>query len=633
MRSEVNAPIFIHEGNNHFSAIAKVIDGVRAESTHPFSHLKKAQSRGFAQRKMIDLRKRFDLSVTERFADIQREIILMDKVFGAFGDMMTAYDKESVWPNVCISGIKAPSTDLDQLGHVGRDRDRTYSPELLAEVAANYKRYKKVSKDHSISMPRGRNACYPFLVSGANRIASDLFLAIQAALAQGAHRRNWSLADLQRFLESYHGPAFQLQSERYQDKGKLLQIHPVEGDFVSKAVFKWARMIFLSPKHAVMFWRPLIKDGLETLLNTPMHTQDRGQILKWVQEQQKKKWTMMAVDAKRYDQQMRVSILEQMFVPFSQLTGCSKEQWQDFVTELRTPLLLMSRQGLFWDDTGPILSSGAGPTTLFGCLGSDLEVLDGFATFMKKSPSAANAARGISWDYKGWGDDLMVAWDPSLGTSQQLLDSFKKNNFEVEQEPMIKYLGFIYARADGKPAERVGYSVASMISRQDFPERKKIYPFTTIGYLGRLEALPDDIRAEYHKRRARFWSPDMGPYFQYQERHKILQSLLQEAEKHSAQIGQLDDILAFLTHGLGAEYLDVIGVDDEDDIWSQLLGVQQADVTDPMKFISEVLPDYAKHVQPMVAKILKGDFSAYVPLLHAVTAQGNFFWRNGDVLY
>lgn len=585
---------------------------------------------GYIDKRTKDVNKRYDktrFEIAEKFEEFVKRY---SQIIKTFDDLLTDYDKDVLSGTGALSILKPSHTDLDAAGTLGRNTDFTYQPETIEAVKRWYGSvFKQVGpSDSSLSLPRGKNLGWPHPISGKQRELADILLALHAALAMGAKTKGWSLEELTKFLESYHGPAYTIYGERGQHPGpeKDMPMGTQEGWLFGHNFEMRVRGIYMVAKYMIAYNRSVVKTVLKTILASPMHIQDRPTIKKRIGDATKAGWQIIALDVSKFDQSFGDQRGTQMLQTISDIWGTDTTM-RDFETEFNLPLLLFSRKEAFMARNKPILPSGAGFTTLVGNVGNVASTLEALSHLFGVSPDSLIDNYGKTWDYLAWGDDTILMFKDEQ-RMDDVMAAYDKVKLGVTEEPIIKYLGSIYGRGLFKGSYVDGYSTGRAIQQQFFPERIKLFPFSVVGYIARLDLMGDNVGKQFHDRMRVLWDRQlMGDYFNYSSRHQVLQSLLPEIEKRSAQISQVDDILQVLVHGIDRDMLD----DFEFGEFEDFLGITHMDLDKPSEELES--REISPRIVELIGAIEKGDFDSYFQLIQELVINFNLTWKRGGVLY
>jgi hypothetical protein len=595
---------------------------------------------GYIQKKLIDIGKRYQVNLLDLVDEFDAYGAFLDKVINIFEPLLTDFDKQEVLPSTCAMGFTKPHhTDLEFLGDLGKPETSsvTYRDDIIKAVENFYLSYAKdIDPDEKAgySFPRGRNAGYPTPISGRRRGLTDVLLATHVGLVLCFKSQGRTLEDLSRFLEGFHGEPITIYGERLQHTAKVQPLFTDGIDLFSRNFEMRVRGIYMSPKYMVAWNRPLVKYSLSTLLKTPQHKQDRTYIVDKVLSRVSAGWLVIPLDISKFDQisggarglQILRSIYNVWGSPFASIS------YEDLEHEFKTTLVTFTRNEALARRDYPILMSGASFTTLVGCVHNTVMTTQAVSDAINLAPDKVLATMGSNWDYLSWGDDTVLMFSPDLVrrydlSIDKLATIYSNYGITVTSEPCIKYLGNVIHHGEFRGSIDTGYGVGRMIQQQFFPERKKEYPFTTVGYIARLNLVGDKASA-FHDIMFDVWDEKkMGPYFRFEDRSSVLLSLLPEVEKHAERLAEIDDILQLFVHGADAN-ADEIDVPDD---FIAFLGIGQVDLTDPAEFLSK--EGLSQELFTLVRNLQEGQSEAYFPLLERITHDFDLTWRSGDVIY
>lgn len=593
-------------------------------------HLIKMQPEGYIGKKVLDLRARYERPFIDLITKLDEHKVKSSKLISLYDDMMTEYDRE-VLSTTCALGLwKGAHTDLDSTGGPGGFNDFELPPNVKEAVAKYYNKIKEISPDKiSTSMVRGKNVGWPHPISGMQRELNLALYAVHAQLAQDSYSGKRSLQQTILDLERYHGPSYAIYGERSQHTAKPQPMIMKEGFFYSTNFEARKRGILMVPKFVVMHNRIGVQHAKHKILRSTVHNQHRPDLVKDIGTAMKQ-YTVKAVDWPKFDYTFGGKAGRSVLDIIANISD-GKLSKDDLLKEFEMPLLYFGHKGAFLDPTAPQLPSGASFTSLMGCVANFSTLVWAISTIKEITPEAVIQALDDKWFLRCWGDDTVVGLDTSWLTHEKLFsrlnDIIKK---EMDVESVIKYLGDVYA-GDTIKQVSVGYQLSRWIQQQDYPERDKDFPFTTIGYIARLEKLNPSIQQEAHKRRFSLWDEKkMGPYFPFTEKERIMQDAVKNIEKYASRISQIDDILQFMTHGNEESFFDS---DDEyqNDFVKQLLGVVSVDISDPQGMIK----DHAKYRSLRFAldRFASMGFPAYGDILNALRTDFNLKYKKGDLVY
>lgn len=587
------------------------------------------QPQGYLDKKNKDVAKRLKYPTFELMEKLRQYQNYATGIHNDFKHMYDQYDREIILPTTTALGIVPPShTDVDELGTLGRNNDFEYSQDTVAAVKKYYSKYMQ-EYDGSYSLPRGKNTAYPIIIPGLHREVNDIALAAQVALASAAKSRKWSLPDLFRFLQQYHGQNFTIYGERRQHVGKTMPMSLSQGIHFGKMVEARVRGIYMSPKVAVAYNRRTVKKALATILATPVHVQDRPTIQNIMNKGKAAGKEFIAVDFSKFDQQFGNKRGRQVLRIISDLFGVDAF-YDDLDAEFSSPLITFRQGQAYRYSNAPILMSGASFTSVVGCIGNVLSTVEMLSHYFGTTPADVvgmiESGRVL---YIAWGDDTVLALDKGDHDFEKLQWAYDKVKMKVDKEPVIKYLGNVYF-PDAIKDVRTGYSLGRAIQQQFFPERKKTFPFSTIGYVARLTLMEKSMSKEFHSIMLKRWvEEDLGPRFKYEDKEGVVRNLMPEAQKKAARIAELDDILMSLTHGVDDIAFEL---DPELAGFKDLLGLTSADFSDPLKFWDEEVKA-SSTLKGLFTSLLKGELNDYPRFLTQLVVERKLTWKPGEPVY
>lgn len=589
-----------------------------------------SSSGGYFGKKVLDINRRYNRSLHETLEVAEGFTDAFNLRINQFDSLLTDYDKEVVLPTTCGLGYQKPAhTDFDALGYLGLDTDFEYPIQLEDAVVEYYKKYLIPETDdlQKISLPRGKNIGYPYPIGGRKRELSDALLAISVALVQGAEAGGIGTLDgLYDFLRKYHGPAFTQQGERYQHTGKEMPIVVQDGVFSSTNFEPRVRVICMSPKVSIVKMRTPVKRFLYTLMAAPEHTQDRDAIQTRIDTMLRDYKTVIAVDASKFDFRHGGKRGKQMLRIISRVLDDDRFL-EDAYTDFDTELVVYGHKRAYKAPGDVLLKSGMGTTTLIGCVGNKMATSFALQKVLGGDYRKIVGSVGEDYDLLAWGDDGVLALKSDIPISD-LQAAYKECKMEVEPEPTLKFLGYNYDKGDFAGSMDIGYSVGRAIQQQFFPERPKLYPFSTVGYIARLELMTTRGK-DFHNMMLKHWDDNLGEKFSFDEKGQVLRDLIPEIQKQAEKLQQMDDILNIFTHGIQEIDPDLISISDD---MAELLGtVGTVDVTDPIEFMREY--DVAPTLIPLIAKFLKGDLNIYPQIVYDIQRIFNLNWKAGGVIY
>lgn len=593
---------------------------------------------GFVENRIRTMASRYNQSLYEKKEELEKYVGFCNKINKNFHHLFLDYDTEVVLSNTCALSFTKPShSDLEYLGKLDPDNrsDFEYDQSLFDCILRHYKRYLTKPATPNLSFPRGKNLGYPHPISGRRRGLTDILLALHVSLTLAGWKQGMRLSDLTSFLESLHGPDFLLYSERYQMSKKSQPMRLLEGDFYSENFEPRVRGIYMSSKYKVAWNRPFVKDALGTILNSPNHVQDRATISKNISiYMDQKHFDVFPLDVSAFDQAHGGSRGRQL-LKFGCELHPTYSNYDDLNHELSSPLMTFTRDGAYDISTVPILPSGASFTTVVGCYGSTFISYHIASSVMNIPYDKIDQEFGKRFFFMNWGDDMLIFFSKDLKVKEQdILDSLSNIKIKADFEPVIKYLGSVYARGQFSGSLISGYATGRAIQTSFFPERKKEYPFTTIGYLARLELMSDGVSRQFHEAMMNMWDDEkLGNPFPYTKRNDVLLSLLPEMQKYSDKISQIDDVLNLFTHGVSDFVEGNSAFDESMGIFHEFLGLSNVDVSDPSRFLKDLDEKINPAIIEMIKEVQDGNFDAYVPTMNLLVEDFKLTWHRGDVLY
>jgi len=626
MRSEVNTPFF----DSVISDLSEDFNGGLRATTKGRLVLKS----GYMDKRFKDLSMRRNVSLNERM-DQQREFIrlFMDYANG-LRPLLTDYDMEVGLASTCALGITKPGAlDLDFLGDLGIQGNSNHMyPEPVKTAVIHYysdlrRRLKlELSNPIPMTLPRMRNVGWPSPVATRDRSLSDILLALHVALHVGGESKGMTLSDIINFLREYHGEPFTAYAERYQHTDKTMPLLIGDKVYYSKNFVPRVRGIYMSPKIAVARNRRVVKLMNKLILSTPMHAQDRNIIRKRIEDAIRKGWQVLPLDYSKYDQSQGYPRGLQILEVINRIVGGNQKTMEDLKTEYFMPILTFSRKGPFIFENAPIMTSGASFTSVVNTVGNDLNVVEVLSTTTGRAPDDIIKDLGRSWDILSWGDDTVLMLDRTHDTKKVVQGFGEIVGIKVTEEPTVKYLGVHYHKGKFQGTMDNHYPISRWIQQELFPERRKDYPFSVIGYIARTELLDPSKQSEVHRFKLSRWNTDhMGPSFTWKERQNVLKKLLPEVQKRSDLIAQIDDILNIFTHGT-----DDLELVPDDDLRALLTG-STLDVSDPVKVLRD--SGMEDHDIKYFNEILSGKLESYLNFINALIIKFKLQWRRHDVIY
>jgi hypothetical protein len=590
----------------------------------------------FVEKKFADSQRKYERSSFDAITKAKEFHTKAINYYNATKHLMTDFDHQEVLNNTCALGLwKTASTDLDAQGKLGLDNNIEYPDDVIEAVIKFYKRY-YVAPDvkFKLSMVRGKFIGFPYMISGANRSVNDIFLSVCAALTVGARQKESvdSLKLVYDFLRPYHGEPFAIEGSRTQHTGKEIPMVLTDGIFSSENFNPRYRIINMDPKLSVMDIRKEIKQMLEIIKKTPVHTQNRAEIVGTIKKRTEMGWKIVAIDHSKFDFRYGGKRGRQQIGVHASILG-SKKYLSSATMTFDNRFFSYHKTGVFQFPGDAMLKSGMGNTTLVGCTGNFTAFVAALSVTLKRSPQNIVDAFGSEWDALMWGDDCVAMFkDPTW--YDHLIKGFTYYKLEATAEATVKYLGSNYERGGFAGSFDKGYSLGRAFQQQFFPEREKQYPFTTVGYIARLDLMGPKGKDFHAAMKPYFTEMNLGTWFDYADRKSVLTKLLPEIQKHSDKISQLDDVLMIFTHGMQ----DITEADDMiPEEYLDLLGTSMVvDVSDPRKYLADRKAeglDISDEIIKGVSRLAEGDFDRYKLLATEITSKFKLSWPNGSVFY
>uniref|UniRef100_A0A2V0RH05 RdRp n=1 Tax=viral metagenome TaxID=1070528 RepID=A0A2V0RH05_9ZZZZ len=437
------------------------------------------------------------------------------------------------------------------------------------------------SERPSLTLPTQTNLGWPFAFSASGKLRPFVLgaLALMVQTDKDAGRR---LRNVYQDLSSYFGRPLLLQGSRLQHTGKDVPMYTSNG-------FSWThnfepryRAIFMGSKIGILWNRLATKKLLKGAMRLSQHNQNRPYLSETLARWQKEPGVqLIAMDVSKFDKGHGGKYLAAFAKAAAQILGDPTIE-DDFLAEVSLPLLIFQgREIALTNDTiSPQLPSGVSFTTVAGLFFGDYLV-----NFVAKQAGFTLADKGKAYDYLNWGDDIVLKLPKGIDLTTLLSHSTKLLGLELTTESAIRYLGFNYG--NGLYTTNGGYSIARMVQKHFFPEREKFYPYSVIGYVARLQFVPD--AEKFHKQMLLDgWSPSLREPFAYKDRSSALRKALEASLLDEESYDQ--DALNFLLHGLAPEddskLFDSLGLGDFD--FSEWIGRHSTDFSDPMKTMQEL---------------------------------------------
>jgi len=626
MNSTINTPYF----DSIISDLSEDFEGGLKGTTRG----RLVQKGGYMDKRNKDLIMRKNITLNERM-DQQAEFvrIFMDYANG-LRPLMTDYDVQEGLSSTCALSVTKPGAlDLDLLGDLGAQGNSNHIyPDNVKEAIYEY--YVKIRERLKLdlktpipmTLPRMRNVGWPCPVATRDRNLSDILLALHVALHIGGESAHMSLKEIVQFLSDLHGEPFTAYAERYQHTEKTMPLLVGDRVYYSKNFVPRVRGIYMSPKVAVARNRRVVKLMNKLILETPMHNQDRNVIRNRIDAAIRKGWHVLPLDYSKYDQSQGHPRGAQILQVINKIVGGNQATMDDLLTEYYMPILTFSRKGPYIFEGAPIMTSGASFTSVVNTVGNDLNVCEVLSKVTDTDPKRMMALIGHKWDVLSWGDDTVLMLDRTFDVDKIMHGFGDIVGIKVTEEVTVKYLGVHYSKGRFQGTMDTYYPISRWIQQELFPERKKDFPFSVIGYIARTSLLDPNKQNDIHKFKLSRWDVEkMGPKFEWRDRHDVLENLMPEVQKRSDLVAQIDDILNIFTHGT-----DDLELVPDDDLRALLTG-NSIDVSDPAKVMSD--SGMSDHEIGLLSELMKGKFDNYIRFVEALIVKFNLQWRRHDVIY
>lgn len=616
---------------------------------------------GYVGKKLQDIKRKRLPSFETADTYFRTYVASLVQTIPPFLPILSDFDKQYVLPTTTALGIvKSSHVELEEKGWLGRNNDFEYSEEQLKAVVSDYLKFSKDSvsaEDLKLSMPRGKNIGWPHPIGGMARELNDTLLILHAALVERFQKEKASLSDLTTFLTYYHGQPFTVYGERMQHTDKLMPYFDKQGSVRYSYNFEnRVRAIYMSPKFMVMWNRVVVKTVMKAMMQHPCHRQDRAYIKEHVEGWKKKGWIVISLDVSKFDQSFGGKRGRQMLRGLAR-TACGinknlreEDVFSDLWFEWQTPLLGFFGDSAFLREDVPILMSGVSTTTPTNLIGNRISQISAMADILGCSSDEA-ASRywypGVSdsgnfnWGALAWGDDGVIALSPSIPGCKTAADalktlqrSYEKLRLSVDAEPAVKFLGTVYGPGDFRGSIDIGYSVGRFLQLQFFPERPKLEPFSTIGYIARLATLPPALQNEVHKlmiTKKGLWGANMGQVFSFAERQVVMDRAVAEVEKGAGNIAELDNILQSLTNG-ASEFADSFSGEVPSELM-KLLGLTRIDLSDLDAALMKDAPDVGHKLKKALTDFRKGNDAQYLTYIDTLRQHFNLSFQAKGLLY
>lgn len=474
------------------------------------------------------------------------------------------------------------------------------------------------------AIPNGTSLGWPFLFQDSSDNVRTFFLGAMALAIERDKMNGLSLKEIYGQLVHHYGSRMIVPGWRLQHTSKPIPAYADNRFLWTQNVEPRARLIAMVDKLAIIYNRDVAKTIVAAALRLPQHNQDRP-YLKTVFDRWKRTpgTKIVAVDVSGFDNGFGGANLETLLSVAHQITGIGRHE--DLVQEVSAPMLVPFGRDVLATQSRvtPQLPSGASFTTGVGLLAGDYIALKLAKILNLQLGPAPN-----QMEYVNWGDDFGIRVPDHVGLDAAFQALSEHTGLSFDFEPTIKYLGFVYG--SGRVQAFEGYSQGRLILKTLFPERPTAPPFSTIGYIARLQFVQGDAEA-YHKIFVdNFWQPRFGPPFAFKDKDVVLRDALQKA----ALTSDYDrDALNFLLHGLqpseasttSGHLLSALGIDFDFSTW---IGGAYVDLTDPMKVISSQSPALLANYANLLKIVNQTGTRGLVPLATALAARYN--WRQSN---
>lgn len=571
------------------------------------------------------------MMVEKKFRDV------LTGALNVFSPMFTDYDNKVILPTTCALGYKRAShQELEERGKSGEGSDFVMPYDFVTKCANYVMQFKKPEdwENFSMSLPRQTAMGFPHQYRAVSRDTNLQLLALHVAAAMGAKAKSISLADLKSVFERFYGPCIITPGSRFQHTDKTMIMPTSAGIYYTKNFEPRRRLILAGPKFMIVYNREMTKRALNVLKNSPHHNQDRNYISatidKWVKDPS---MDVYAADHSKFDNRHGLPRSENFLKALCDIIAGMPQAFEHIMTEFETPHYLWYANAAYTVDNTSILKSGISPTTILGIFAGFCATCYAFSHALGKSvDDVLRLFKDGSIGCLSWGDDTVLAWKKTLTDKTKIEAGFAIQKLKVEEEPSIRYLGSLYDNGPFKGTMKKGYPIGRAVQQTFFPERKKDFPFSAIGYIARLQ-LVGQSGEQFHElmSRSRFWDESLyGRKFAFKDRMSVLESLVPLVEKYAIKINQMDDILQSLTHGLSDMGID--SLDGQFEEFGQFLGMSQIDVSDPLKVAAETNPK-SKYLLNYLEKLMKGDVLAVDAATREIAFSNGLAYTRGSVQY
>lgn len=562
---------------------------------------------------------------SDRLSNLQAYVKTLETICQYY-EFFDDYDLREVIPTATAMGfIKDSHSDLDEGAPLRLNRTHALDKTIVDSIVSDWKReISKISSEFDLVLPNQTNLGWPFLFSAQGELR-PFVLGILALAVQTAKSRGETLHDSYLRLVNSYGNPVMFQGKRLQHTGKLIPMIDANGFSWTRNLEPRVRAIYMGSKIGIIWNRLSTKKLLAAAMAQPQHTQDRtelqAKISKWMKDD---RLQVLAIDVSKFDKGHGSQYLR-LFSKYAASILNDPSVEKDFLTEVTMPLVAMYGRSVYQttDKIAPQLPSGVSFTTTCGLFYGDY-----LCRFIGKEAGLSLDSLGSRWHYLNWGDDMIIALPRAVDKRELLATVARKVQLELTEEPVIRYLGYNYA--NGELKTKVGYSTGRMVLKHFLPERKKVYPFSLIGYLARLHFLPNPER--FHEvTLAIGWLPEFGDPFPFSQR----KARLEKAMKDSLTVDSVDSsALDFLLHGMdptsSQELLDPLGLDFDVSDW---IGGAYTDFKDPQKAMEEIDPALYQEAKTLIKRVSEDGFQS-VPLFGEwITGRWSLRHQPGDVIF
>lgn len=467
----------------------------------------------------------------------------------------TAYDQEVLKGTCFLGGMKNTHAAVEENGIIEIATGK-FPVDIKPILDCIYKK-ENLKTDPSLTITKGKSTRWPLWIPSSDRAGGDIAMLLSAEYVIDRQKRKFSLADMLAELGQYFGASICMYAERYQHTSKEVILRH-DGVWSSKNLANRTRMIQAPSPIAIYANKPIVNAWIDYLVKHPVHTQDRKEIQRRIdQSQWKHKY---AIDHSTMDRRLGDKV-EQIL----RYAARNEKEADDLMTEAKIPKTIRYNDQLYYVDGLSFLGSGSSFTTLANCLGAVVAVILALAEARKTDPVIIAKQFGQTWDMLGWGDDGVLfvneEWDV-------LSPIFAKAGWKVTLEPVLRYLGEVYDPKERRyPAGRFAQNVLfpehtyedinlfslAMKSRELKLDDKHFYDsFIDEFNKDLLKSFPDTI------------IPMAKDVFRPTET-ELLKIVSYVGENYGKLATQVDNVLYSLGHGVvNEESLAYLGIDLDD---------------------------------------------------------------------